>query len=337
MSSRFAPLTILATLLALGAAEMGFSRRAERAQSLAPRSACEGARALLPEALLWPLRSGAFSGSGGADVAVHVPPGFDATRRPGLMLYFHGWDGCVAAALSADDVACSDGGPPRPGADLARQIDAARVNALLVAVELRVDAPTGEPGELAAPGGLRALLRELFADRLADALGCTLEVDALDRVVVVAHSGGYQAAAGAIDRGEVPGITEVDLLDALYGADDHFARWIRGHAERFDPRVVSPVRFVDLYTCCGGTADRSRTMARLARDMLASSGLARTLHDDDGEGELDGTALKHPVVFKRVRLAHAELPRAYVRALAEAAGFARIDHAGVPCEGCEHF
>jgi hypothetical protein len=216
-------------------------------------------------------------------------------------------------------------------------MDAARVNALLVALELRVDSPTGEPGELSAPGGLRTLLRELFVEHLAEPLGCTLDVDALDRVVVVAHSGGYQAAASAIELGDVPAIAEVDLLDALYGADDQFARWIRGHAERFDRRVVRPVRFVDLYTCCGGTTDRSRAMSLLASGVLSSAGLSRALHDDDGDGDLDALALAQPVVFKRVPRAHADLPRAYLRALAEAAGFARIGDPGVPCTGCEHF
>jgi hypothetical protein len=216
-------------------------------------------------------------------------------------------------------------------------MDAARVNALLVALELRVDSPTGEPGELSAPGGLRTLLRELFVEHLAEPLGCTLDVDALDRVVVVAHSGGYQAAASAMELGDVPAIAEVDLLDALYGADDQFARWIRGHAERFDRRVVRPVRFVDLYTCCGGTADRSRAMALLAGDVLSSAGLSRALYDDDGDGDLDAVALAQPVVFKRVPRAHADLPRTYLRALAEAAGFARIDDPGVRCTGCEHF
>ena len=180
------------------------------------------------------------------------------------------------------------------------------------------------------PGGLRDLLRELFTEHLRDALGCSLDrgaldLDALDRVVVVAHSGGYQAAAGAIELGDVPRITEVDLLDALYGADDVFLHWIRTQRERFDPRVNDGLRFVDLYTCCAGTADASRALAASATAILQSAGLGGKVAFDGGEGALDRAVLTHPVVFRRVPEAHGELPRAHLRELIEAAGFAHIE------------
>jgi hypothetical protein len=290
--------------------------------------ACEGARDALPEALFYELRSGAFPGSARPDVAVHVPPGFDATRRPGLVVYFHGWEGCVAAALSPDDTPCTDAGAPRPGADVASSIDAAGVNALLVAIELRSDMPTGEPGRMAMPGGLRDLLRELFAERLAEPLGCALDVDALDRVVLVAHSGGYQAAASALALGDVPRVTEVDLLDALYGADAIFARWVQAQAPRFDPRVSDPLRFVDLYTCCGGTAEPSRALAQRVGASLFDAGVSGALSDDDVESPLGPAALAHGVVFKRIPGPHGDVPREQLRELLRAAGFAHIEASG---------
>ncbi|HEY3821509.1 MAG TPA: hypothetical protein VGL81_30285 [Polyangiaceae bacterium] len=289
------------------------------AQSASPprtgeATACEGARPPLPQSLFYELRAGAFPGSGRPDVAVHVPPGFDATRRPGVVVYFHGWDGCVQAALGDDDVPCSDGGDARAASHLAAQLDAARVNALLVAVELRADLSTGEPGQLATLGGLRSLLRELFDEHLGPALGerCSLEVDALDRVVVVAHSGGYQAAATVLAMGDVPAVREVVLLDALYGADDVFERWVG------DALVDASRRFVDLYTCCGGTLERSRGLA-------ARFASPWTL-DDDGESDLSAVALEEPLVFKRVPRAHGELPAAYLRPVLETAGFAPLAH-----------
>jgi hypothetical protein len=257
-------------------------------------------------------------------VVVHVPPGFDGTRRPGVVLYFHGWNGCADNALASSDMPCVDGGDPRPSADLAEQIDRAHVNALLVAVELRVDLPSGEPGQLAMPGGLRDLLRELFASRLNDRLGCALAVDALDRVVMIAHSGGYQAAASALLYGDVPQITEVDLLDALYGADDVFSRWVSDVVD--DP--AARLRFVDLYTSAGGTRDRSRQLAALARERLGRSESEDPgdgpLYDDDRERELPESALASPIVFQRVPHEHSSLPRAYVTLLLQGAGFAPI-------------
>jgi pimeloyl-ACP methyl ester carboxylesterase len=218
----------------------------------------------------------------------------------------------VQAALGDDDVPCREDGEARVASHLGAQLDAARVNALLVAVELRVDEPTGEVGALAMPGGLRALLRELFDEHLTAALGegCPLEVDALDRVVVVAHSGGYQAAATVAARGDVPAMRELVLLDALYGGDDVFARWA-------EPSFDAPRRrFVDLYTCCGGTLERSRALAGVAA--------GRATFDDDGDSELSPAALASPVVFKRVPRPHAELPAAYLGAILEASGFAPL-------------
>jgi len=231
------------------------------------------------------------------------------------VVYFHGWNGCVQAAVGDDDVPCSDGGDVRAASHLAAQLDAARVNALLVAVELRADLPTGEPGHLATLGGLRSLLRELFDEHLVAALGdpCALEVDGLDRVVVVAHSGGYQAAAAVLARGDVPAITEVVLLDALYGADEVFAGWVR------DARLDAPRRFVDLYTCCAGTLERSRALAALAHEAGPL-----VLDDDSAESEVTGAGLQRDFVFQRVPQPHAELPEAYLRPVLEAAGFASL-------------
>lgn len=282
-------------------------------------TACEGDRPPLPAALFFrDLRAAAFPGSDAtdaADVAVHVPPGFDATRRPGVVLYFHGWNGCVAQALADDDAPCTPDGDARAGAGLAAQLDEAGVNAILVAVELRVDAPTGEPGQLAAPGDARQLLRELFTEHLAEPLGCTLELEAIDRVVLVAHSGGYQAVASALELGELPRVHEVVLLDALYGADHVFTSWITDALEGSRDGDSAP-RFVDLYTCCGGTLERSRAMARAA-------GLDRA--DDD----TPQPTLTRPVVFARVAEAHGALPRAYFRAIIEAAGFAPRSRSGL--------
>jgi hypothetical protein len=253
---------------------------------------------------------------------VHVPPGFDAAHAPGAVVYFHGWNGCAPVALADEDAPCSDGGDPRRAGALAAQIDEARVNAILVAVELRADMPTGEPGLVASSGGLRALLRELLDEHLAEPLGCHLAVDALERIVVVAHSGGYQAAAAAIAMGDLPAISEVDLLDADYGADDVFLGWASDAVRRFD----GSRRFVDLYTCCGGTVAHSRELARRLRleEAAGARSASVMVRDDDSEADLDETALAFPVVLKRVPLAHADLPRAFVAPLLAAAGFEAI-------------
>jgi hypothetical protein len=289
-----------------------------------PRTPCEGSRPRLPDAVTFRLRNRAFAGSEHPDVAVHVPPGFDATRRPGLVLYFHGWQGCVEAALAPADVACADGGPMRPGSNLAAQVDSARINAVVVAIETRPEAQTGEPGELAMPGAPRDLLQELFTERLSEPIGCAIDVDRFDRVVVLAHSGGYQALASVLETGDLPRITEVILLDSLYGAESVFVRWAADDAARFDSRIGAGLRFVDLYTCCGGTVRASRSTAERFKEVFASQGIGEAVYDDDSDHAFDPAALRRAVVFKRVPDEHSDLPRVYVRPLLENAGFARL-------------
>jgi hypothetical protein len=313
-------LCVAVVLSSLGLVDQATEGASARAPAGKLRTACEGARGPLPGTLAYELRGGAFPGSNRPDVAVHVPPGFDATRRPGLILYLHGWQTCVEAALAPGEVACGDAGSTHPGADLIDQVDGARVNALLVAVEVRADAATGEPGRLAMPGGARSLLRELFVDKLAAPLGCALDPDAVDRILVVAHSGGYQAAAAILRSGDLPRVTEVVLLDALYGGQDIFARWIADDSERFDSRAAEGLRFVDLYTCCGGTVGPSRALLGKTLDIL---GVA-SVRADDRDSDPTGEDLMAHMLFKRVPESHADLPRVYVRALLENAGFARV-------------
>jgi hypothetical protein len=270
------------------------------------------------------LRSGAFPGSEHADVAVHVPPGFDATRQPGLILYFHGWQGCAEAALASTDVSCADGGTIRRGAGLAAQVDRAAINAVVVAIETRLDMQTGEPGELAMPGAPRSLVQELFVERLSVSLGCAIDPDRFDRIVVMAHSGGYQALASVLETGDLPRITEVILLDALYGGEDIFVRWVADDAARFDPRIRAGLKFVDLYTCCGGTARASRSTLERIRSALGAAGIGQAIYDDDSDRAIDPGGLRRPIVFKRLADEHSDLPRVYVRPLLENAGFASL-------------
>lgn len=262
---------------------------------------------LSPQAQTWllDLRARAFDDVAGPTVAVHVPPGFDAGRGPAILLYFHGWNGCVRVALADDDAPCVEEGPDRTASSLASQLDASGVNAMLVAIELRPDAASGDPGRLAEPGRVRALLRELFVEHLALPLGRTLDVDALGPTMIVAHSGGYQAAAATLAMGDVR-IDDVVLLDALYGADDVFASAVRGG-----------VRFLDLYTCCGGTDGRSRALAAALAGMRPGGAAI----DDDGDLDLDSTTLTHTVFFKRVPAAHALLPQIYARVVFDRAAF----------------
>jgi hypothetical protein len=274
--------------------------------------------------LLYELATAAYPDAGTPSVAVHVPPGFDPGNRPGVLAFFHGFDNCVANVVGATDTPCVDGGAARVAMHLVEQLDAARVNAILVAVELDADQATGDPGQLAAPGDFRALLHELFTQHLDAVLGCPLDVGGLDRVVVSSHSGGYWATASVLAQGMVPAITEVDLLDSLYGEQPTFDGWMQSSLARFATGRPDELRWVDVYTESGGTAANSRAMAASAQAWLDDAGLAASYFDDDTTDTLDAATYAHPVIFKLSGLTHDEVPQYYFGELARASGFAVI-------------
>jgi hypothetical protein len=283
-------------------------------------AASEDALPAPPPLLLYELKNAPFPASGHPSVGVHLPPGFDPWNRPGLLVFFHGHNNCVTTVMGSVDTPCTPEGPARSALALIEQIDTARVNAILVAVQLEYDKASGDPGTLDEPGRFRAMLEELLRDHLAQVLGRTLAIADLDRVVIGSHSGGYRATARCLSVGQVP-VREIDLYDSLYGERAVFDAWMETNIRRF---TGDGLRFADVYTSSGGTAASSRAMADDAAAWLSAASLSASLLDDDTTSTLPPSAFAHPVIFKRSALAHADVPSYYVQRLAAASGFAPL-------------
>ena len=271
--------------------------------------------------LTYNLASAPFPSSSHPSVAVHVPAGFKPCERPGLVVFFHGFNNCVANVLGSVDGECTPGDGARSALSLSEQLDASKANAILVAVQLSFDQATGAPGALAKAGGLRALLDELFDQHLAMPLGAPIGVDDLDRVVLASHSGGYWATAVSLSSGNVPRVTEVQLYDSLYGEEALFRAWVDGHLAQFDVARSDVLRFNTVYTVGGGTLDNAQAMAAWVAPKLAAKGLAPSLLDDPTTATLDEPAFDHPLIFKRSALSHNDVPRYYFERMVRHAGF----------------
>ncbi|MEI7892330.1 MAG: hypothetical protein WCI05_04535 [Myxococcales bacterium] len=273
---------------------------------------------------LFNLDAAPFPNTGHPDVAVHVPSGFDPLDRPGVIVFFHGFSNCVANVVGAVNSPCTSGGPARPALHLAEQLEAARVNALLVALQLRYDMRSGDVGQLAQPGQLRLLLSELLVGPLAPVLGYGLTVEQLDRVVVATHSGGYRAAAAVVQTGGVASLFEVDLYDSLYGEMATYDAWVLANLARFGPNRADGVRFTDVYTAGGGTAVYSRAMASRVAGWIGDAGLPwrdAALAVDDTTATLTDAQVAAPLLFKLTAVAHDDIPRVTFERFARAAGF----------------
>jgi hypothetical protein len=270
------------------------------------------------------LTSGAFPGSGHPDVAVHVPAGFDPCRRPGVIIAFHGYDNCAVNLLGATDTACSSDGAVRAAMHLSDQIDAAGVNAMLIAPQLQFDLPSGDPGQLVNAGRLRDMLHELLVDHMSPLLHKPLDVPDIERTVVASFGGGYFAASAAIQIGGLAQLTEVDLYDSLFGNVSVFESWIHTNLSRFDPANTNSARFVDLYTTAGGTLVSSQAMASPVSAMLGDAGLTSSLLDSRTGTAPTAADLLHPLIFARVDGSADDLARTYFSALTRGAGFASL-------------
>jgi hypothetical protein len=146
---------------------------------------------------------------------LYLPPGFDGRKPVLIVLFLHG-----QGATLERDVMARQGVP--------RQIAEAECNLALVAPQLAVDAADSSAGNFWKPGHFAAYIDEA-AERLMRLHGdrnAGRQFNAAP-VVIVAYSGGYLAAAYALDRGGANHrIKGVILMDALYGEEDKFATWM---------------------------------------------------------------------------------------------------------------
>lgn len=274
--------------------------------------------------LTFELAHGAFPGSGHPDVAVHIPPGYDACARQGAVLYIHGHNNCVTNAIGDAPSACTPGGPARAAHHLITQLDDAHVNALLIAIEVRFDVASGDPGALANTNGLRDLLNELFDAHLSPLLGQPTRLDDLERVVLASHSGGYIAVARALERGGLTNLREVQLYDSLYGEVAAYQHFTIDQITRFDPMSDAALRFNIVFTDGGGTATLSRNLGA-----QLSTGVVSVMHPewllfDTTTATLTSDAFAHPLIVKRSMLSHDDVVRYYFGRMVAASGFAPI-------------
>lgn len=157
-------------------------------------------------------------------VGIYVPSYFRPGHATDLIVHFHGWDNHVSMVLQRYE--------------LREQLEASRLNAILVVPQGPKDAPDSGDGkiELDDDGFARfvaSVLDYLHASKIVPGT-------ALGKLVVTAHSGGYGAVGGLLTRGGLNDkITDVLLYDALYGYFDAFANWVRGNVSR---------HFLSLYT-----------------------------------------------------------------------------------------
>jgi hypothetical protein len=164
---------------------------------------------------------------------LHVAAGFDLSRPAVIVVFFHGWCATLSRRIGGHRYHVVE------SYRLIEQVDAAGLNAVVIAPQFARDADAGmvatpgHPGKLAQPGGFARFLDEATA-RLARRLGAGAARRLAEApVVLMSFSGGYRAAArtlavgGAGDR-----LIGFIGLDTIYGEVDAFAAWFAASHRR---------------------------------------------------------------------------------------------------------
>jgi hypothetical protein len=279
--------------------------------------ACEASSAEVPrggKTVSLQVAAGPFPPVGeNPNVIIYVPEGWDPKPPVSIVVFLHGHKNCAANVLGSKDRPCVPGRAPRTSHALAAQLGASRRNALLVVPQLPFDDVDSSAGRLDDEGGMRALL-----DETLPSVAPGLSTASVGQVVVISHSGGYHAAAGIALRGQVP-VTEVHLLDSLYGDEERFESWIRAHAEEL---AAGRMRFTSTFTTFGETLEANRALADRLEGILPASAFFHTTVEHD----------EVPRLFVRRILQGGTLPQAG-SALGERREDLPVQHAGRKCAG----
>lgn len=232
-------------------------------------------------------------------VIVHVPHGFAPNDDGSIdaVVHFHGINDRADHTLARHL--------------LREQLHASHRNALLILPQGPWLAKDVSGGKLDQPGGLKRLLREITEVLGHGDLHRTLgarpvpmrDTPSLGKLVLSAHSGGFQTLTNALRHGGVE-VHGVFLFDAMYGFPNIFANWL---AETRHAPVHARHRFVSLYN------PDSDLTSRWTQHLIDSLRYMRLPYRQlPFEPHLQPDALhEHPVVFFTRRAPHDHMPVAH--------------------------
>ena len=207
-----------------------------------------------------------------------------STPARAVVVYLHGWESCARGVVRDGSVDCGDGRRVT-GLGLGRVVEASPAPFALLVPQLAYLQRSGSVGAWVDPAAPSRWLAE--ATRRSGLAGPG------NGLVVVAHSGGYQAAAAMVRADPPLPIRAIVLLDALYGQVEAFAGWAAGGPDR---------TLVSVHTAHAATTARNQELAVAVTRRLGPSQV-RVL-ERLPPGDLRDT----PLVVARTGAAHGTLP-----------------------------
>lgn len=190
-------------------------------------------------------------------VGIFIPRDYRPGKRVNFIVHFHGWNNHVSRVLRHYR--------------LPEQVEASRVNAILLVPQGPYDVSDSGDGKLAhVPGDFARLLRA--SARWLRQQG-KIHTSRLGRVLISSHSGGYRGASQALKIGGLSSrVREVVLFDSAYGGLRAFSQWLAAGRRR---------RFASVFT-----DDTISGNVRLMADLEAAHIHFRVLRAAELESEL---------------------------------------------------
>jgi hypothetical protein len=254
--------------------------------------------------------------------AVHAPRPLKHLAETPIVVFFHGWYGCLKVLLGPDHAPCRHDKPTRYAMDLVHQFDAAGVDALLVVPQLAFDLASSAPGGFAQKGRLGAMLTEILAHpKLASHLPSGAKPG---RVVLIAHSGAYMALGRALGRGGVD-VHEVWMMDAHYLDVPELAPWFRSHQGDF---LAGRRRMAFLYTEGEKTGPRTLRLLGALTAGMSEEERGKALWQGEHPEVAPAEALSRPLVAQQTGVSHEKIPRSFLVPLLRTAQLPGSDHQG---------
>ena len=156
-------------------------------------------------------------------VLLAMPEDFKGHRNPTLIVFLHGNESILERdVLERQQVPA--------------QVIAANINAFLVVPQFAVDALDSNSGNFAEKKYFTKFIKESAAQASEWQNNKRLDYQLKHApIILMAYSGGYLAAANILEKGGVSNrVKGVILLDALYGQEAVFAKWLRfNHRKSF--------------------------------------------------------------------------------------------------------
>lgn len=158
------------------------------------------------------------------DLAVYATEEAKRARNVFVVVYLHGWRGCVRVLLASEPTPCLKGGAKEAPFALREAAEAAGLPLVFVVPQLSFWKRSGAPGRFRDAAYTKAWLRSIAKLEL-------MRDKRIQSTTLVAHSAGFETALAIVD-GAPEKIGNVAMLDALYDGAERLAKWLLSAAGR---------------------------------------------------------------------------------------------------------